>query len=164
MCVETPAGAPNTPPDRPGVIAHPPFLFLGTLVAGILLDRIAEIPPPIPQNLRITGGALFFVAFALVIWGRRTMTRAGTNVNPKQPATRLVVTGPFRWSRNPLYLALTIAYVGLALVFDAAGALLFLLPLHALVHWGIVLREERYLEKKFGDVYLRYKAVTRRWI
>ena len=107
---------------------------------------------------------MFVCAFALSIWGRRTMIRAGTNVNPKLPATHLVVTGPFRWSRNPLYLALTTAYMGLALAFDVAAALALAVPLVLLVRYGVIAREERYLEAKFGEPYVRYKKVTRRWV
>jgi len=92
------------------------------------------------------------------------MHRAGTNVRPDRPATALVTGGPFRFSRNPLYVSLIALYLGITLLFDALWPLILLIPVLAFVHWGIVLREERYLELKFGDAYRDYKTRVRRWI
>jgi len=92
------------------------------------------------------------------------MHRAGTNVRPDRPATALVTGGPFRFSRNPLYLSLITLYVGITLLFDALWPLILLVPVLAFVHWGIVKREEHYLELKFGDAYRDYKTRVRRWI
>jgi protein-S-isoprenylcysteine O-methyltransferase Ste14 len=92
------------------------------------------------------------------------MLRAGTNVIPSKPSLVIVTNGPFRFTRNPLYLAATTAYLGLTLLFNTVWPLLLFAPLLLTVYWGIIRREERYLEAKFGDVYLAYKAKVRRWI
>jgi protein-S-isoprenylcysteine O-methyltransferase Ste14 len=113
---------------------------------------------------RLAGALLLAGGLALGSWGDRTMHRAGTNVNPSKPALALVDTGPFRFSRNPLYIALTLIYGGLALVIPALWPLLLLIPVVAVLSWGVVRREERYLERKFGDSYRSYKARTRRWL
>jgi protein-S-isoprenylcysteine O-methyltransferase Ste14 len=92
------------------------------------------------------------------------MSRAGTNIDPRQPAVVLVTNGPFRFSRNPLYVALTGLYVGVALLIDGLWTLLLLVPLLVVTQQGIVRREERYLERKFGEEYRTYKIRVRRWI
>jgi protein-S-isoprenylcysteine O-methyltransferase Ste14 len=150
--------------DHPGVIAHPPALFLAFLVAGIVLHLVRALPVSSSIAPRIAGVALVLFGAGLIIWGRRTMKRAGTNINPREPATALVVTGPFRYSRNPLYIAVTAIYIGLALAIGTLWPIVLLAFLFPLVHWGIVRREERYLDEKFGEAYARYRAVTRRWI
>ncbi len=92
------------------------------------------------------------------------MRRAGTNVRPDQPTLALVFDGPFRFTRNPLYLAATGLYLGIALLVDALWPLLLLVPVLAVLRWGVVAREERYLEAKFGEPYRAYKARVRRWL
>jgi protein-S-isoprenylcysteine O-methyltransferase Ste14 len=156
----------NPPPtaDHPGVIAMPPLLFLGFLAAGILLHLVWRIPVADSIATRLGGVVLLLTGISLVAWGRRTMLRAGTNIRPTQPATALVVTGPFRYSRNPLYIALLLLYAGIALAVGTLWPFVLLAILLPLLHWGIVRREERYLERKFGEAYARYRAVTRRWI
>ena len=154
---------PKTEADHPGVIALPPVLFLGFLAAGIVLHLLRPLPVA-SVAVRAAGIFLFLLGLLLGVWGGRTMTRAGTNIHPREPSTALVVTGPFRYSRNPLYVALILMYAGLALAFNTLWPILLLAVLFPLVHWGIVRREERYLERKFGEAYSRYSAVTRRWI
>jgi protein-S-isoprenylcysteine O-methyltransferase Ste14 len=107
---------------------------------------------------------LLVLGMALATWGRATMRRGGTNIDPREPALALVTDGPFRFSRNPLYVAITLFYLGLTLIADALWPLLLLVPLLWVTHYGIVLREERYLENKFGETYLSYKRQVRRWI
>lgn len=92
------------------------------------------------------------------------MRRAGTNISPSRPATALVVGGPFRFSRNPLYVALTSLFLGLTLIFNTAWGLLLSIPVLIVMHYGVILREERYLEAKFGESYRDYRASVRRWL
>ena len=92
------------------------------------------------------------------------MKRAGTNIRPDQPTLALVFDGPFRFTRNPLYMALTGLYLGITLLVNALWPLLFLIPVLGVLRWGVVAREERYLEAKFGEPYRTYKARVRRWI
>jgi protein-S-isoprenylcysteine O-methyltransferase Ste14 len=150
--------------DRPGVIAFPPGLFAGTFLVGLLVQWL------IPRHLwsstvvRPVGGGLLILGIALASWGRATMRRGGTNIDPREPALAIVTDGPFRFSRNPLYVAITLFYLGLTLLANALWPLLLLLPLLLVTHYGIVLREERYLEKKFGQTYLNYRRQVRRWV
>ena len=92
------------------------------------------------------------------------MHAAGTNVNPGRPTTAIVTSGPFRFSRNPLYLSLTLLYFGLILAFNTWRGIILLVPLLIIMHFGVVLREERYLEQKFGDEYRDYKARVARYV
>lgn len=92
------------------------------------------------------------------------MRRAGTNVLPGKPTLSIVTGGPFRFSRNPLYIAGSVLYLGLTLISNSAWPLVLSVPMLVVLDWGIVRREERYLEAKFGGDYLAYKTRVRRWL
>jgi len=92
------------------------------------------------------------------------MQAAGTNINPSLPATTIVSSGPFRYSRNPLYVALTLLYLGLTLAFDTWWGIVVLIPVLLVMHLGVVLREEQYLDQKFGESYRRYRSEVRRYL
>lgn len=150
--------------DAPDIIAFPPLLFGGTLALGLVMHFIAPVRP-LPGLLSwILGILTLALGLGLARWSTEAMRRAGTNVNPRQPALALVVDGPFRFSRNPLYVATTGLYVGIALLVGALWPLLLLVPLLMVLDIGVVRREERYLEGKFGQAYREYKARVRRWI
>jgi protein-S-isoprenylcysteine O-methyltransferase Ste14 len=148
--------------DVPNVLVLPPLLYGVAIAIGFLSQWI--VPRPIlSSNARYwLGGALLAFGLFLAIWGHRVMERAGTNVNPTLPATALVATGPFRYSRNPLYVALTLVYVALALLANALCVLVWIVPVLVLMHYGVVRREEQYLEAKFGDAYREYRSRVRR--
>lgn len=150
--------------DSPGVIVFPPALYVGTLLLGLLLQVLWPMHLASTPWIRIAGVVVAVASGLTAHWGSRTMHRAGTNVLPSKPALAIVTEGPFRYSRNPLYVANAIFYVGLALIFNAVWPLVLFVPMLAIIHWGIIRREERYLEAKFGDAYLAYKARVRRWI
>jgi len=150
--------------DNPGVIAFPPLLFASVLVVGLVLDWFLPWSPLPNIIARPIGAVLLVGGLALAGWGRRTMEGAGTNVNPGEPALVIVTTGPFAYSRNPLYVAITLFYVGATLVVNALWPLILAVPLMVVVQVGIVRREERYLEAKFGDTYRAYRARVRRWL
>ena len=150
--------------DNPGVIAFPPALFAGTLAIGLLLHLGFPVNF-LPRVIAIASGVVVLVGAALMaISAFRAMRRAQTAVNPSLPTTAIVSDGAFGFSRNPIYLSLTLLYVGVALLFNALWALLLLLPLIVVVQTGVIEREEHYLERKFGDEYIRYKASVRRWV
>lgn len=150
--------------DNPGVIAFPPALYGVTLVIGLGLSfffPVSFLPLSISLPLAVVAmiGAGWFSTSAF-----RMMTRAQTGIDPAKPATAIVSDGVFRFSRNPLYLSLTLLYIGVSLLLNAVWAFPLLLPLLAIVQIGVIQREEVYLERKFGDEYLRYKSQVRRWL
>jgi protein-S-isoprenylcysteine O-methyltransferase Ste14 len=150
--------------DNPGVIAPPPLIYAGALAAGLLVNRRYHIPF-LPRLLaRALGWPLVACGLAVGFLGAREMRRAGTNVDPSKPATAVVTGGPFRFTRNPLYLSMTLIYGGISALANALPAALLLPIVLHLMRRGVIEREERYLERKFGDEYVEYKAGTPRWI
>jgi protein-S-isoprenylcysteine O-methyltransferase Ste14 len=150
--------------DTPDILVFPPLLLGGAMLLGLLLDRLHPIPLLPPTPARILGVALFALSGSLAYSAQRALRRAGTNISPHQPTLALVTDGPYRRTRNPLYLAGLGVYLGVAFFVDGLAPLLLLAPLVALLHWGIVLREERYLMTKFGEDYRAYQARVRRWL
>src|SRR5690348_7380761 len=152
--------------DNPGVIAFPPFIWLVSAIISTLLHFFV-IHLPITTNYRvclICGIALMIVAPVLALSALVTMLGAGTNVDPAKPALTIVRGGPFRFTRNPMYLALCLLQIALAFFLNDWIALMFVVPLALIFHYGVVLREERYLTAKFGEPYLQYKREVRRWV
>lgn len=157
--------APDTQrSDTPGVIALPPLLYGVTLGAGLLLHWIWPRPILSPNLNYWIGGVALVLGLALAVWGRRAMDRVGTNVNPNFPTTAIVTSGAFSLSRNPLYLSLNLVYTALALLVNALWVLVLLVPLMFVMHVGVIRREERYLEAKFGDAYRAYRSKVRRYL
>jgi protein-S-isoprenylcysteine O-methyltransferase Ste14 len=155
-----------TPPDAgPGVKVPPPLLYLATLALGLLASAwfpLSVLPRLLAWAL---GGALIAAGIALgPVWGIATMRRAGTTVRPDRPSSRLVTSGPFGFSRNPLYLSLTLLYAGVALAANAGGALILLVLLLFVMQRFVIRREEAYLARTFGAEYERYKMQVRRWL
>jgi protein-S-isoprenylcysteine O-methyltransferase Ste14 len=122
---------------------------------------VSLLPPLISVP---TGLLTLLLGGFLAVWGKRSMEHAGTNIDPRFPAKVLVVTGPFAFSRNPLYFARILLYVGLALAMNTAWPMVTLLPVLGIIHFGVIRREERYLEARFGDAYRRYRTRVRRWM
>jgi protein-S-isoprenylcysteine O-methyltransferase Ste14 len=120
------------------------------------------VPAPIPAGW--LGGAVFLAALSLAVWAITTITRAGSHVPTNMPTTAIVDTGPYRFTRNPIYLGMMLGLVGLAIAFDSVWPLLTLVPFAFVIRAGVVAREEVYLERKFGEVYRNYKARVRRWL
>jgi protein-S-isoprenylcysteine O-methyltransferase Ste14 len=150
--------------DRgPDVIAPPPLLYFAPLAAGLLLDRILPLPR-LPWRLTPAGWAVLAGGMAVMGWFLRTMTSAGTPVDVRRAPTRLVVTGPFRYSRNPAYVGLAVSYLGICLLTRARWSLLLLPAVLATIDQGVIEREERYLRRRFGDDYDSYRSEVRRWI
>lgn len=155
-----------SPRDNPGVIAPPPILFLGMLAFALAIDFwVLRLRTGLPETLRYVVAAVLIAAAVLLalgaIWRFRS---AGTHVEPWRPSTAIVTEGVYRRTRNPMYLSMTLLYLAVALAADSVVALILLAPLLLVVNIGVVAREERYLERKFGDEYLRYKASVRRWV
>ena len=150
--------------ETAGVIARPPLLYLAGLIIGLVLRALAPTPF-LPRGITfLLGAALIVIAVWLLTRGVREMHRAGTSEKTSVPTTALVTTGPFRFSRNPLYVSLTLAYLGIAVAAQSLWALALLALVLVVMQQGVIGREERYLERKFGADYLRYKQRVRRWI
>lgn len=152
------------PADNPGVVARPPLLYGAAFLVVLALRWFWPMPIFGCATALWPGLALVVLAVMIVISGRRTLEAAGTNVNPMLPATAVVTSGPFCFSRNPLYLALTLLYFGLTLAFDTWWGMVVLVPLLIVMHRGVVLREERYLDRKFGETYRQYRSTVRRYL
>ncbi|MFQ5468202.1 MAG: methyltransferase family protein [Kiloniellaceae bacterium] len=110
------------------------------------------------------GGGLIAAGFALAAWAIRTFRAAGTNVETGKPATTVVEAGPYRYSRNPIYVGLSAIMVGIGVALDNVWIVGLLVPVLAIMRVGVIGREERYLEGKFGDAYRGYRARVRRWL
>ncbi|MDB6086197.1 MAG: hypothetical protein JWN43_4078 [Gammaproteobacteria bacterium] len=152
--------------DVAGVIALPPLIFLGFLAAAAVLEAIVPLPVLAPHAFRryLAGAALAACGFVMIAKGTRRFVAAGTNIPPTLPTTALVVDGIYRQTRNPLYLGATLVYLGLSVAAGSLWAIGLVIPLMWVINVGVVAREERYLERKFGDAYHAYKARVRRWI
>jgi protein-S-isoprenylcysteine O-methyltransferase Ste14 len=148
--------------SSPCVVACPPLVFLAALVIGCLLNWLHPFQLPLP--LHIAGGILILAGDVFGLWGVHAFHRAGTAVRPDRPVTALVMDGPFQYTRNPLYMALTTIYIGITLSTGVLWFLVTLVPVLVVMHWKIVRREEQFLEAKFGEVYRDYKTRVRRWV
>jgi protein-S-isoprenylcysteine O-methyltransferase Ste14 len=153
--------------DAADVAIKPPFLFLGALALGCLLSLVIPIGPGLgrPNTLALMVGLAFvLLGVALAVVSVRSFHVAGTSVVPGEPSTALVVTGPYAFTRNPIYVGFVLAYFGLAIVLTSLWVLLLLIPELAILQCGVVEREEIYLERQFGDAYRRYQARVPRWL
>jgi protein-S-isoprenylcysteine O-methyltransferase Ste14 len=151
-------------PDTAGVLAPPPLIFATALVLGGLLDWAVPrhiLPAAIAPW---AGGVLVVMGLALGRAAWREMHRAGTAVSPYTDTSSLVRTGPFAHSRNPLYVALILLSLGLSLLANALWCAVLLIPAMVVLRYGVISREEVYLQRRFGDNYRLYCAATRRWL
>jgi protein-S-isoprenylcysteine O-methyltransferase Ste14 len=151
--------------DTAQVIIRPPLAWGLAIVAGLALKWLVPLPF-LPADLPTgwLGAIVFVLALALGVWAIVTMTRAGSNVPTNLPTTTIVESGPYRFTRNPIYLGMFLVLTGLAIAFDNLWLLVMLLPFALVIRYGVVAREEAYLERKFGDVYLDYRSRVRRWL
>lgn len=150
-------------PDSPGVVVFPPVLFGATLVAGLILHWLRPVAVLPALVARLVGIVVLVASGLLVRSAEAAMRRAGTDPRPDHPSLAIVTDGPFRFTRNPMYVGTTGLYVAVSLLVNALWPLV-LLPMLAVLHWGVVRREERYLEGKFGEPYRLYRLRVRRWV
>jgi protein-S-isoprenylcysteine O-methyltransferase Ste14 len=153
--------------DTSGVRLFPPAISAVALVVGLLLGWAWPLPL-VPEGFRhaVRLGGLFLVGswLALAISAVVTFRRAGTTPNPTKPSTALAFGGPYRITRNPMYLGLVLLVLGAGLVMNSIWLVLLAAPVAFLLRNAVILKEERYLERKFGAAYLDYKQRVRRWI
>jgi protein-S-isoprenylcysteine O-methyltransferase Ste14 len=154
----------ETHTDAPQVVAPPPIIYLSGLATGIILHLIKPIPL-LTQNISLPIGTTFvFVGILLVTKSFRALRNANTNIDVRKPSMSIVTNGPYRFSRNPIYLAMTILAVGIAVLVNSLWILITLVLVLLVIQFGVIKREEAYLTQKFGEEYLRYKTLVRRWI
>jgi protein-S-isoprenylcysteine O-methyltransferase Ste14 len=155
---------PGEEQDKAGVVAPPPLIYLGALVFGLLLGRrfpIDFLPRTIARGF---GWPLLGGGVLLLGWFERAMRQADTPASPYKPVSHIATEGPFRYTRNPGYLSMAMIYAGIATIANALWSILLLPVALLVIQRGVIEREERYLERKFGEEYLRYKEQVRRWI
>jgi protein-S-isoprenylcysteine O-methyltransferase Ste14 len=150
--------------DNPGVIVMPPFLYLGAFVVMLLLRWPWPMPILAGRLALWPGLVLVALGITLAVVGRRALEAAGTNVNHGLPTTAIVTGGPYRYTRNPLYVALAAFFLGVTLGFNTWWGVVLLVPVLGVMHWGVIRREERYLERKFGQPYREYCSRVRRYL
>jgi protein-S-isoprenylcysteine O-methyltransferase Ste14 len=158
------ASNPTKERDISGVVAPPPLIFLAGLAVGFGLETLLP-GSSVPDALGwILGGALLLAGLALLFSFERSFTQKQTPANPWRPTTAIATNGPYRFTRNPAYVGMALVYVGIALCSQALWVLLPLPVVLAIIDRGVIVREERYLERKFGQEYLDYKHRVRRWV
>jgi protein-S-isoprenylcysteine O-methyltransferase Ste14 len=153
--------------DSAEVTIKPPFLFLGALALGCLLSLVAPLGPGLGKanTLAFIVGLTFVaIGFALAALAVRRFQLAGTSVVPGEPSTALVMTGPYAFTRNPIYVGFVLAYFGLAILLTSLWVLLLLIPVLLILQRGVVEREEAYLQRQFGEDYRKYQARVPRWL
>mgnify|MGYP000559681428 CR=1 FL=1 len=157
-------GTDNGGKDTAGVIAPPPVIYLAFLSIGFGADALWPAVR-LPQGPRYAAG-IGVIALGLVLGfsAFRQFRRHKTSFKTHEPSTALITGGPYRYSRNPIYLALSLLYAGIGIAADSPWILALLVPLLVVLHYGVIIREERYLERKFPDAYRRYRSTTRRWL
>ena len=165
-----PVAQDESGPGIAGVIARPILLFPIALLLGFALDHLLRPRFPISRISMahwisaIIAGCLILIGIAVFTAGVRGFSHAATPLPTNQPARALVTSGVYRWTRNPIYLAFFLVYGGLGMVVRSPWILILTLPLIITIRYGVVAREETYLERRFGDSYRDYKARVRRWL
>ena len=145
-------------------LVRPPFVYLVSLVLGAVI-QLAAPWPFLSATLAVSvGPPLVVVAITLLLYSTATFRAAGTPVPARKPTTVIVRTGPYRLSRNPIYLAFSLLQLGIAVWVDSVWLLMTLVGAVALMQCVVIPREEQYLERKFGAQYMEYKACVRRWL
>jgi protein-S-isoprenylcysteine O-methyltransferase Ste14 len=153
-----------------GVIARPPLLFLTALLLGFVADHLLPLPFPVARIgsfhciSAIIAGSLILIGLALAASGIRNFSRAGTPVPTNKPTRALVTTGIHGWTRNPIYLGMFLVYGGIGIAVGSPSILILTLPVAIAIRYGVVAREEAYLERRFKDAYRDYKCRVRRWL
>jgi protein-S-isoprenylcysteine O-methyltransferase Ste14 len=153
--------------DRPNVLVFPPVIPLCTVVVAAVLQWF--MPPGLVAFIDsgwrlVSGAAVTFLGLLMASAGKRALLRHGTNVSPSHPTTALVTDGVFQRTRNPLYVGVSAAICGLALIFALDWVLLLMIPAFVLMHFAVVRSEESYLEGKFGEAYRNYQERVPRYL
>jgi protein-S-isoprenylcysteine O-methyltransferase Ste14 len=150
--------------DNAGVRFPPPFLYALAVLGGYLLNRRWPLPVGEGGLVRALAWVLTAGWLALTVSSIGNFRRFGTSIVPVKPSAALVVAGPYRFTRNPMYVGMAALTVALALFMDSWWLIVLLLPVLVIVRVFVIAPEERYLERRFGADYLRYTQRVRRWL
>lgn len=153
--------------DNAGVAIRPPFLFLGALALGCILTLALPLGTRLasPNGLALTAGLVFAgIGLLLAALAANRFRLAGTPVPVDRPVTALVTVGPYHFTRNPIYIGLVLLYFGLSIILTSLWAILLLVPVLFILERYVIVREEAYLEEKFGEAYRKYKERVPRWL
>ncbi|HYQ72438.1 MAG TPA: isoprenylcysteine carboxylmethyltransferase family protein [Gammaproteobacteria bacterium] len=158
------ASTPPSDPHGPGVRIHPPLIYTGSILVGIGIDHLWTLPMPFGLHGPLYTGIILALVLALAGLCILEFYKAGTDVRPDRPDSALITSGPYCRSRNPLYIGLTLVQVAAAVWLDNTWVLAMSVVSVIVITGYAIRREERYLERRFGDAYLDYKRRVRRWI
>jgi protein-S-isoprenylcysteine O-methyltransferase Ste14 len=150
--------------DSPGVRVPPPLIFVSALAIGWWLSLWTPTPFMSSVSSQELGGVLIAIGVLLALSAVYTFRQARTNLRPDRPASALVLSGPYRFTRNPMYLSLTLVYLGVSVLMQSLWSLMLLPLVLFFIRSKVIDREEQYLERRFGDEYTQYKSRVRRWI
>jgi protein-S-isoprenylcysteine O-methyltransferase Ste14 len=149
--------------DHAGVVVPPPLIYVAFFLAGVVLQRYVPMAR-LPDWTEVLAALLITAWLVLTVWSFRRFWASGTSIVPVRPATTLVIEGPYRLTRNPMYLGLLLLYIGVSCLSGRTWPLLLAPILVYVVHVAVIGREERYLIRKFGDDYRRYQTMVRPWL
>ena len=151
--------------DHADVRILPPLLFLGSIALGVLLQLAIPLRFAQGSGLRVgVGLVVVALGFAEIVWAFRVMRRTGQDPDPRKPSPELIPRGPYRYSRNPMYVGMTLIQAGIGVALGNLWILLLLVPTLLILQRAVIEKEEAYLQRKFGDAYLGYKNSVRRWL
>lgn len=150
--------------DNPEVITFPTVIFATFFIIGIITDRALNHTLFFDGFRHPFGWVSILIGIVLFGWASKQFVGATTYIKVSKPAVTLITQGPYKFSRNPMYIAAMMVYAGLAIAFGKSTTLVLLIPCLAVLHFGVIIREEDYLQAKFGDKYSRYQNKVRRWI
>lgn len=160
-----PVNASEAEADPPSRIAWPPRLVIVAIALGALLDAFLPLSDSAwPPSARVAGGLIVALALANDVWCALLMRRQGTTMRPDRAVSSLVIAGPYRWSRNPIYVSHVALVAGLGLAFGSVWMILLTPALAFLLQRLAIEREERHLSQRFGAEFDAYVARTRRWL
>lgn len=150
--------------DSANIIAPPPIIYLGGIILGILLHYLKPLEIFNNDLLVYSGWILIIISLTFFTISLKSFRNAKTNVNPHKPTTSIITKGLYKFSRNPIYLSMTIFYFGITALFNDFWFLIILIPILLIIQYGVIKHEEDYLTKKFGETYVKYKKSVPRWL
>ena len=148
----------------PRKFPFPPGIPAVGLLLGWLLGKLWAFPLPLPAWMRWIEWPLFVLAPSIAIWAVVTFRRHDTVVDPRGKVVTIVSSGPYRYTRNPMYVALMLLYIAGALAIGNGWVAILLVPVFLALNYGVIVPEEKYLGSTFGEQYVQYQSHVRRWI